>query len=265
MSVKTIWKGIGNTWIKGRDRILELFHDDTGYYNFNGKRVLVLTTAITSGVTATTHPEGSFATTTHATGKNQLFRSNGTHWVVMLTSSSKMAGHTYLGAVAAATTSAGATQLDLNAVAEPSTMASIVQPKTPRNVVVNFTDGDASISAFDLTVAGKAPDGTTITENFVFAGGLDQVGSKIFASITSWTLNSIAGNAAGDTLDVGYGAKLGLPVPYGAQSLVITKLIADGSVEAASATDQTNNSFTPTTAPNGSKVFEVWFGYGFPA
>lgn len=269
--IQTIWKGIGSTWLKGNNRVLKASHDDAGYFEICGKRFFGLTGAITAGVTTivnTATPgavNGSFGWTTNATGLTKWFVSDGTTWQALLVASSKMAGHVYLGAVAAPTTSAAATQLDLNAVAEPSNMASVVQPKTPRNVVVNFTDANASISAFDLTVHGKAIDGTTISENFVFAGGLDQVGSKVFASITNFTLNSIAGNAAGDTLDMGYGSKIGVPVPYGATGLVVTKLISDGTVEAASATDTTNNSFTPTTAPNGSKIFEVWFGYGFPA
>ena len=258
-------KGTGNTFVRAIKRVLKIWHDDTGWFDFNGKRVYVLAVAITSGVTATDAPAGSWATTTHPTGKNQLFRSDGAHWLLMLSSSSKMAGHTVLGAVATATTTAAHTQKDLNGAADGATVASIVQPKTPRNVVMTITDGNASISAFSITYAGKAPDGTVISETFVFAGGLVQVGSKIFASLTSVTINSIVGDGSGDVLDSGYGSKLGLPVPYGAQNLTIVNLISNGTVEAASAVDQVNNSFTPTTAPNGSKIFEVWFGYGFPA
>lgn len=265
MGVKTLGKGIGTTYVKIRDRILELFHDDAGYINLGGKRFVILTSAITPNSTTTSHPVGSFAITTHATGRLKLFVSDGTYWQKFLLGTSKMCGHVVWGAVPAATTSAAATQLDLNAVAEPSNMASVVQPTVPRNVVVNFTDANASITDFDFTVHGKAPDGTTISENFVFAGGLDQVGSKIFASITNFTLNSIAGNASGDLLDIGYGTKLGVPVPYGATNLTVQNLRCDTTVEAASATDATNNSITPTTAPNGTRIFQAWFSYDFPA
>lgn len=175
------------------------------------------------------------------------------------------AGYVYYQNITAASTSAGADQLDLNGVAEPEVMANIVQPDVPRNVVINFTDGDTSIDAFDLTVAGTAPDGSAVTENFTFAGGLDQVGSKIFAKVTSVTLNSINGNGAADTLDLGYGAKIGVPVPAGATGLSIVKLVSNGAEEAASATDTTNNSFTATTAPNGTNDYEVWYEYSHPA
>lgn len=258
-------KGIGGTFIKAVGRLLKIGHDNTGYITVNNKRFYVLAVAITTGVTTTSAPVGSWATTTHATGKNQLFRSDGTYWVVMLSSSSLMCGFANLGAVAAATTTGKITQKDLNGAADGATCTGIVQPDRPRNVKITITDANASISAFSITVAGKAPDGTTITENFVFAGGLVQTGSKVFASITSWTIDSIVGDGAGDVLDVGYGVKLGVPVPYGAQSLVITNLSMNGTIEAASATDQTNNSFTCTTAPDGSKLVFVWFGYSFPA
>ena len=256
-------KGTGNTFIRAIRRVLKIWHDDAGYFDFNGKRGLVLATAITAGVTATSHPEGSFATTMHATGKNRIFRSDGALWQAY--PATAMAGHVVLGAVAAATTTGLITQLSLTAIADGAQAVVAAQPKTPRNLKLTITDGNVSISAYSITAVGKAPNGETISETFTFADGLTPAGSKIFASLTSVTVNSIVGDGASDTLDVGMGAKLGVPVPLGATGLVITKLISDGTIEAPSATDQTNNSFTPTTAPNGTKIFEAWFGYGFPA
>ncbi|MEQ1643676.1 MAG: hypothetical protein ABL959_09560 [Pyrinomonadaceae bacterium] len=256
-------KGTGNTFIRALRRVLKIWHDDAGYFDFNGKRGLVLTTAITAGVTATAHPAGSFATTTHATGLNRIFRSDGTYWQAY--PATAMAGHTVLGAVAAATTTGLITQLSLNAIADGATATIAAQPKTPRNLKITITDGNSGISAYSITVVGKAPNGETISETFTFADGLTPAGSKVFASLTTVTVNSIVGDGASDTLDIGMGSKLGLPVPLGATGLTLSKLISDGTIEAASAVDTTNNSFTPTTAPNGTKIFEVWFGYGFPA
>lgn len=265
--IHEIWKGVGTTFIKGAERIIKFAHDDAGWFALGTgeKRVYVYTTAITAGVTTTTTPAGSIGLTTNATGKSQIFVSDAAHWQVMLRSSSLMAGMANLGAVAAATTTGKITQLSLNGIADGGTASGIVQPDRPRNVKLTITDGNASILTFSITVAGKAPDGTSITENFVFAGGLVQTGSKVFASVTSVTVDSITGDGAGDVLDMGYGVKLGVPVPYGAQSLVITNLSMNGSIEAAAATDQTNNSFTCTTAPDGAKLVFVWFGYSFPA
>lgn len=47
----------------------------------NGKKFYQFTTAISPGVTATSVTAGSFAVTTHATGLNKLFVSNGSFWV----------------------------------------------------------------------------------------------------------------------------------------------------------------------------------------
>jgi hypothetical protein len=171
------------------------------------------------------------------------------------------AGAVHYAAPDAATTSASATQLDIAAAVGGETMANLVQPDYPRNLVVNFTDGNASVSAFQLDIVGVGINGEAVTEQFLFAGGLDQTGSKIFSSITSVTLTSVAGNGAGDTLDLGIGSKLGVPVPVGAASLVIRRLNVDGAAEAAAATDQTNNSFTATTALNGTKDLDVMYNY----
>ena len=170
-----------------------------------------------------------------------------------------------LGPVLAATTTGKATQKDLNALSLPATLAAIVQPDVPRNVKLTITDGNSGISVYTITVAGKAPDGTSITEIFTFADGLTPAGSKIFASITSVTISALTGAGAADTLDLGYGTKLGVPLPYGSTGLLIVNLSIDGVVEASSATDTTNNSFIPTTAPNGTKLVKVFFAYNGPA
>lgn len=168
-------------------------------------------------------------------------------------------GYLYLPTPAAASTTGGAAQYDVSLGA--GAMATIVQPDVPRNIVINFTDANASISAFQVDVVGVAPDGTATAEQFVFAGGLDQVGSVIHARITSVTLTSVTGQGAGDMLDIGYGSKLGVPVPFGSTGLSIRKLVFDNTQEAASATDTTNNSFTCTSSLDGTKAVEVWFSY----
>jgi hypothetical protein len=46
----------------------------------NGKRFYQLKTAITANSTTTTAPVGSFGVTSHATGRNSLFYSDGSKW-----------------------------------------------------------------------------------------------------------------------------------------------------------------------------------------
>lgn len=184
---------------------------------------------------------------------------NGTHNDALAASTAQKAGYVYYQNITAATTTGGADQLDVSAGG--GAMANVVQPDVPRNIIINFTDANASISAFQVDVVGTAPDGTATAEQFLFAGGLDQTGSVVHAKITSVTVTTIAGNGAGDVLDIGYGVKLGVPLPAGSTSLGIVKLVVDGTETTASATDTTNNSFTSTVAPDGAKDFEIWYEY----
>jgi len=227
-------------------------------YRPTGYKPAVLTDS--SGGAATDGTIGAITLPTALTDS-----SGGSASATLAALTNSMAGYVYYVDIAAAADTGGAAQLDLNGVSPGATMASIAQPDVPRNVKITVTDGDTSISAFDITVAGTAPDGSSITENFVFAGGLVQAGVKVFAKVTSVTLNSITGSAAGDTLDFGYATKLGVPVPFGATGLSIVKLVTAGTEESPSATDSTNNSFIPGTAPNGTRDYEVWFEYSHPA
>jgi len=49
----------------------------------NGKRLYQFTTALSSGVTATTAPIGSIGITSHATGRNKIFISTGSYWQLL--------------------------------------------------------------------------------------------------------------------------------------------------------------------------------------
>ncbi len=53
---------------------------ENGYVDFLGKRFYSLTVAITANVTTTSAPGGSYGFTTHATGRNSLFYSDGAKW-----------------------------------------------------------------------------------------------------------------------------------------------------------------------------------------
>lgn len=159
---------------------------------------------------------------------------------------------------AAATTSAKATQYDLTG--GNGSLAGIVQPDVPRNVVINFTDADTGITAFTVTVNGTDASGAAQSEEFVFAGGLEQNGVKAFATISSIVLTNLAGAGAGDTLDIGHGVIYGVPINGGA-SFSVKKLAVDGADDIIAAQSATYNTFTPTTAANGTKCITVWYTY----
>lgn len=163
-------------------------------------------------------------------------------------------GYSYLQNIVAAGTTGLVTQVtDLSS---PGSATVAAQPDVPRNVVLTLTDAADDDLAGEAVVTGEDVFGRVISETFtVEAGTLSYVGSKAFAKITSTTFDFGATGTNADTLDLGQGAKLGLSYP----GLEIVKLVSGGTEEAASAVDADNGTFTPTTAPNGTNDYEVWY------
>ena len=138
-------------------------------------------------------------------------------------------------------------------VAPPFNVAIAGQPDVPRNITFIITDGDASISAFTMTVTGLDAKGIAQVESFNFAGGLAQVGSIAFATIIQVRFTAITGAGAGDVISVGIGSKLGIvnPIYAAAQIYKVKKNNAD--YPAASYTlDQANA--TVDVSPGGAIV-----------
>ena len=73
-------RGINNALVRFIGAVLTVTLEAAGYIDINGKRIYVLSTAITANVTNTAAPAGSFGVTTHATGQNSIFRSDGSKW-----------------------------------------------------------------------------------------------------------------------------------------------------------------------------------------
>ena len=174
------------------------------------------------------------------------------------TATVEQAGSVTLVDALAATTTAKATQYDLTG--GNGSLANIVDPDVPRNVIINFTDGDAGISAFTLTVTGTDASGDALVEVFVFAGGLDQTGVKAFATITTIVLTDLVGAGAADTIDIGHGVIYGVPL-NGGSNFAVTHLAVAGVEEAAAAQSAANGTFTPTTAADGAKEIMVTYTY----
>lgn len=142
-------------------------------------------------------------------------------------------------------------------------LAVAAQPDTPRNLTVNLTDANSSVSAGTLTITGKSPDGTTITESCTYAQArTGYVGTRIFASVTSVAIASAAGGAAGvDVVIVGVGNVIGLPSPIEASAAV--KHVYLGGTRVASPTIATGkyNSGVNVSAStyNGTKTLQVLY------
>ena len=128
------------------------------------------------------------------------------------------------------------------------------QPSCAKNLTV--TGGAANMTG-TVTVTGTNIDGATITEAFTLSGTDAQTGNKAFKTVTNIALPALT--TAGDTVDVGWGVKLGLPVCL-AQDTVIKAYrdtsTADSGTVAVSATAVENNTYT---AGAQGKTLDVWF------
>jgi len=112
-----------------------------------------------------------------------------------------------------------------------------------------------------VTVTGKDYLGQLMSEAFTLSGTVAQVGVKAFKYVD--TVSAAVG-ASGDTFDLGWNDKLG--VPYSLQ--VVTRFLEDGvtgspttvvanrSTGTATSTDA-RGSIVPATATNGSREYEV--------
>jgi hypothetical protein len=129
------------------------------------------------------------------------------------------------------------------------------QPSHPRVLEVVFPAG---WSGGNVIVSGVLADGTSSSETFVSAPGTTVVGVRAFATITDFT-NSAPGGDGADSATVRTSTAIGASA--GINPFTFYKLSVDGVDEAFSTTDGTNGTWTPTTAPNGLREYEVWYRY----
>lgn len=94
-------------------------------------------------------------------------------------------------------------------------------PGTGRNLTVALTDASGTTLAGVFRVHGLDQFGKNITEDFTVAQGTPVVGEKIFETVERVEVRSITANAASDTLDIGFGSRVGL----------LTKLTAESQVK----------------------------------
>lgn len=101
--------------------------------------------------------------------------------------------------------------------------ALVRQPDVPRNITINLTDADNSVTG-NVTVTGSDAQGRVVTEVMSpdgLGGGKVLVGTKIFARVVSVVVDSAAGAAPGDELEVGVGLKFGIPFDLAAGAEVV--------------------------------------------
>lgn len=119
-------------------------------------------------------------------------------------------------------------------------------PAVPRNLTVTF---NALWDGGTVTVTGTDQFDAATSEVFTPGAGTTVVGTKIFKTATS-AVKSLVG-ASATTASIGTGTKLGVAANITSAFGILT---VDGTAEAVTV-DATNDAFTPTTAPNGARVY----------
>lgn len=131
---------------------------------------------------------------------------------------------------------------------------SITHPDTPRALSIT---GNASGIVGDVTIIGRDWSGQLLKEVITASGTGTITGNFAFAKVDKIIFPAKT-NVSGDTISVGTTNKLGLKRPVKVSGDYVL-LEVNGTAEAFSATAPAYDTFTPTTAPNGSRVFKVYY------
>lgn len=140
----------------------------------------------------------------------------------------------------------------LTAVAQVIT-ENITNPATPRNIKIV---GNVAGIAGNVTIKGSNYNGDSISEVIALNGLTAVEGAKAFKTVTEIDLP--IQTAAGNTVSIGFGNKLGLP--YKLQLNTILKTYVDSTIESTAPTvtvdssNLENNTFTTATALSGKVV-----------
>lgn len=121
-------------------------------------------------------------------------------------------------------------------------------PDVPRNLRVT---GGSDLDGGPLTIVGTDQFDAPQSEEFALVAEDVTVGTKIFKTVTGAVLTQLSVEPS--TVSIGTGDKIGV------QGDVVTAagtLNVDGTIEAVTI-DVDEDAFTPTTAPNGTKVFNL--------
>jgi len=171
------------------------------------------------------------------------------------------------GALAASTTyilAAFATSASALTTKVQADMANIA-PDMPRNLTVTVAATTAAhIKAVTITITGLDMAGEVISEGFATTDDTANTitGAKIFSAVTDVAVP--AQDGASVTVAVGIGAKLGLPEMM-SRAPVLLQARVDSTAEGTPPTFTfdadvlSGNGVTFNTAPNGSRIHELWY------
>lgn len=179
------------------------------------------------------------------------------------------AGYVAYPGPAAVQTTAGACTIVSDVAITAVALTLALQPGVPCKLNVIKTDADSSYAA-TLTLIGVGPGGEALNEVVALLavdGSHTYTTVNAYAKITSATVSALSGNTGADHIAIGFTAALGLPIPQGATSVVVYKVAHDATLiatpidEAVGTVDATARTVIPTTSPDGTKGFFIWFSY----
>jgi hypothetical protein len=142
-----------------------------------------------------------------------------------------------------------------------TTTTGFTNPDVPRNVTVT---GNQATATGNVVVTGTNDDGLVISETIVAAGTATVAGNLAFKTVTQVVFP--ARGAAGDTISVGTGSKLGLAYPISVNTVLFAFL--GGTKEGTAPTvalstggnayKVENSTVTLNSALNGTEV-QIWY------
>ncbi len=142
------------------------------------------------------------------------------------------------------------------------------QPDVPRSLVLTVVDTTASITDGAVDCVGIDANGQLFTESVdISAGAGTYLTSHAFAEVISVTPNGMVGlGGSGDeTLAVGFGDKLGLPMGLGCTLYEVYKEADDNATAVIGTVNKTYGTVIPTTTlGDGAHDVEFWYNFKAP-
>ena len=173
-------------------------------------------------------------------------------------------GHVhYLNPIAASANAAAAT-LVVDVIVADGAQIVAAQPDLPRKLLLFITDADTSISAGTLTLVGVGASGEAVTEGIVLTGGTaTKTSVYAYATLTSATVASLAGNDGTDKIALGVASALALvgQKTPASSAFAVHKSDVGSANETVGTVDATAGTIVPTTVPNGTNDYDFWYTY----
>ena len=130
------------------------------------------------------------------------------------------------------------------------------QPDVPRNITVKRTAVSTADTGGTIAIVGRDSDGKVITETIsVGSDGVTVAGTKAFDSVASVTGAGWVTASTADTIEIGVGTELGLPVAVSAAAKMVLGIL-DTTITAHNATVSTPPSVAGTTVDMSAGTYD---------